>query len=132
MPPTVVTGHKKKSETMVLVNATSKNAIQKSPHYHKTLCRLFYDSKNFFPKIFIFIRKGGFHTSYVVFLSINIKIMTTPANADFVYEPVILNLQPCKTEKQRNSGALNLSVSTNPALFAEVGERGVIIKNHKL
>ena len=59
-----------------------------------------------------------------MFLSINIKIMTTPANADFVYEPVILNLQPCKTEKQRNSGALNLSVSTNPALFAEVGERG--------
>ena len=57
---------------------------------------VFYDSKNVSPKIIIFMRQGG---EYVVYLSIDIKIMTTPANADFVYAPVILNLQPCETEK---------------------------------
>ena len=46
--------------------------------------------------------------------------MTTPTNADFVYAPVILNLQPCETEKYRNSGALTLAVAIYPALFAEV------------
>ena len=41
---------------------------------------------------------------YVVYLSIKIEIMTTPANADFVYAPVISNLQPCKTENKEIAG----------------------------
>ena len=60
--------------------------------------------------------------------------MMTLANADFVYAPVIFNLQPFETDKKRNSGALNLSV---PYLRRCVGGGGgggggsVIIKNHK-
>ena len=40
--------------------------------------------------------------------------MTTPANADFVYAPVILN------RLRNREGDLNLLVATNPALFAEM------------
>ena len=77
-PPTIVTGHKK-SETMVLVNVISKTRSKRAPTTIKHYV-VFYDTKNFSQKIHIHAPR---RISYVVYLSINIKIMTTPGNADF-------------------------------------------------